>query len=93
VNKWTKASYYTWLGGAAILLIMIFLIAYPSNTQAALSERGLEEEKKVGPARPDVSQINMYNRVHRRSNIWMNITNYGYFGNDDAGRSTAYDDP
>ena len=93
MNKWTKASYYTWLGGAAILLIMIFLIAYPSNTQAALSERGLEEEKKVGPARPDVSQINMYNRVHRRSNIWMNITNYGYFGNDEAGRNTADDDP
>ncbi len=93
MNKWTLASNYGWLSGAVMLIILVFLIAYPSNTQAALSEPGLEDEKKIGPVRPDVSQINMYNRVHRRSNIWMNITNYGYFGNSGAGQRDADDDP
>ena len=29
----------------------------------------------------DVSNPNTQNRVHRRSNMWMNITNWGFFGN------------
>ncbi len=48
--------------------------------------------KRVGPERVDVAQLNQMNRVHRRSNIWMNITNYGFFGND--GETTGgMDDP
>ena len=31
----------------------------------------------------------VFNRVHRKSNMWMNITNWGYFGNDQDGM----DDP
>ena len=49
--------------------------------------------KQVGPVRTSVSQINSYNRVHRRSNIWMNITNWGFFGNGGESELDAMDDP
>ena len=39
-----------------------------------------------GPMRPDpphiaVANPNVQNRVHRRGNIWINMTNWGFFGN------------
>ena len=48
--------------------------------------------------KPDASRIhvanpNAANRVHRKSNIWMNITNWGYFGNNAPSRPEAMDDP
>ena len=35
----------------------------------------------------------VYNRVHRKSNMWMNITNWGYFGNSAPGANDAQEDP
>lgn len=48
---------------------------------------------KIGPVRTDVSQINVMNRVHRRSNIWINIANKGYFGNSEESSREAVKDP
>lgn len=52
-----------------------------------------EEGKRVGPERPDLAAINKMNRVSKRSNIWMNFTNHGYFGNNslNSGSSTDQD--
>lgn len=63
----------------------------PLDGKGALDNAPPEPVK--GPVRTDVSQINSYNRVHRRSNIWMNITNWGFFGNNGEGQRDAMDDP
>jgi len=48
-----------------------------------------------GPIRGrlDVSNPSDGNRVHNAGKMWMNITNYGYFGNDGPAQSSALDDP
>ena len=80
---------------AVLLAILVGLSLTPETLQAAFGIYGEEDQKddKTGPVRTDVSQINAYNRVHRRSNIWINISNYGFFGNNSQGRSDANDDP
>lgn len=80
---------------AVLLAILVGLSLTPETLQAAFGVYGEEDQKddKTGPVRTDVSQINAYNRVHRRSNIWINISNYGFFGNNSQGRSDANDDP
>jgi len=40
-----------------------------------------------------VANPNVFNRVHRKSNMWMNITNWGFFGNYSPGDSRAMEDP
>ncbi len=74
----------------------LLLIAMPvlfGGTQARSLE-GLDRPVgKGGPLRTDLAQVNAYNRVHRRSNIWVNITNWGYFGNSGENRRDAMDDP
>ena len=49
------------------------------------------DEQTTGPVNPnygketgrqaEVANPNVQNRVHRRSNMWMNVTNWGFFGN------------
>lgn len=55
------------------------------------------QEYRPGPVRPEfrtnVDEIQTENRVHDVGNIWINITNYGYLGNDGEGRDSALDDP
>ena len=41
----------------------------------------------------EVTNPTVENRVHRRSNMWMNITNWGFFGNRKIGTSEAMEDP
>lgn len=80
--------------GAALLTISLTVLPTEKSYAAASSEV-IEERtpEKGGPIRVDLAQINSYNRVHRRSNIWMNITNFGFFGNDGKGIREANDDP
>ena len=64
----------------SLLLILLF-------SAGALAYDG--EETASGPPYADkniyrdldVANPNTQNRVHRRSNMWMNITNWGFFGN------------
>lgn len=47
-----------------------------------------------GPVRTAVANPNMQNRVHNAGRMWMNITNYGYFGNNSPGGYwTPLEDP
>ncbi|MBK8129723.1 MAG: hypothetical protein IPK53_12765 [bacterium] len=48
-----------------------------------------------GPIRGrlDVANPQDENRVHNAGKMWMNVTNYGYFGNDASSQSTALEDP
>jgi len=41
----------------------------------------------------DVANPYMYNRTHRKSNVWLTITNWGYFGNNSPNRTDALEDP
>ncbi len=86
---------FRWGIRAGLILTLVVLLSLPNEAHSALgipaNDNGVEAKK--GPARTDISQINMYNRVHRRSNIWINVTNYGYFGNNDPSRTDANDDP
>lgn len=75
------------------LTLIILLCLLPETSQAAADKPALDDGKRRGPVRTAVSQINKYNRVHRRSNIWMNITNWGYLGNNGEDRPDAVDDP
>ena len=72
-----------------LLLVMLFII--PEQVTAAL---GPELEKpKRGPVRTDLANPNTQNRVHRVGNMWMNIFNWGYFGNYSIWGGLGYEDP
>ncbi len=83
----------TYISAAISLGLMVSLCLMPGRSQAALDEPAVIEGKDRGPVRTSVSQINSYNRIHRRSSIYLNITNWGYFGNDGESRRDAMDDP
>lgn len=72
------------------ILIMVLLLGIDSFSFAANNET-----RTIDPriASPDVFQIQIENRVHRRGNVWMNISNWGRIGNDSPGRQTTMDDP
>ncbi len=63
-----------------------------SITHAEL-ESANEDAPPKGPIRIDLANPNIQNRVHRVGNIWMNITNYGYFGNYSPWGGLGMDDP
>ena len=46
-----------------------------------------------GPMRTAVANPNIQNRVHNAGKMWMNITNYGYFGNSGPAQDEALTDP
>ncbi len=46
-----------------------------------------------GPVRPTVASPNIQNRVHDAGKMWMNITNYGYFGNSGPEQDDALANP
>jgi hypothetical protein len=75
----------------AIVLLIASFLTLPSIIVA-------EEEAPKGPIakgapRIDLASPNIQNRVHRVGNIWMNITNYGYFGNYSIWGGLGMDDP
>ncbi|MDP8229240.1 MAG: hypothetical protein P9M15_07295 [Candidatus Electryoneaceae bacterium] len=76
-------------------ILLIFALIIPMILNASTEEPLPQDTppKQIGPQRTALSSLNRMNRVHRRSNIWMNFTNFGYFGNDGENRSTADDDP
>lgn len=76
---------------AALLAIILVFSLKGAKAEIDAPAPGLG--KNVGPIRTDLAAVNSYNRVHRRSNVWMNITNWGYFGNSGENRNDAMDDP
>ncbi|TKJ42327.1 hypothetical protein CEE37_01205 [candidate division LCP-89 bacterium B3_LCP] len=49
--------------------------------------------QKYQPPETAIANIARYNRVHRKGNIWMNFTNWGFFGNYSNGDPDAMEDP
>jgi hypothetical protein len=82
------------LSGMFVIALMLLIAPLLSDVQAALDVQP-ESKGPKGPERVAISQINQMNRVHKRSNIWMNITNWGYFGNsgENARNPGPMDDP
>ncbi|MDP8239539.1 MAG: hypothetical protein P9X24_10660 [Candidatus Hatepunaea meridiana] len=78
------------LSGIIFFILISFLLLFPLISRAAL-DTPAQEIKPKGPVRTDVSQINKMNRVHRRSNIYLNITNWGFFGNTGENRTRDKD--
>jgi len=79
--------------GGLLLALFAATALQSSDASAAIDKPEPENVKRVGPERTDISQLNRMNRVSRRSNIWMNFTNYGYFGNNSSLDRTGMDDP
>jgi hypothetical protein len=63
---------------STLLILTLLLI----QSKAGFSNIGpMRESQKSSPPRIAVANPNTQNRVHRRGNIWMNMTNWGFFGN------------
>ena len=79
--------------GAIILLIAIaFLIHLAdandldiSNPSPGIGKEGSDQIQVANPA--------VYNRTHRKTNVWLTIYNWGYLGNDSPNASGAAEDP
>ncbi|MFZ5432816.1 MAG: T9SS type A sorting domain-containing protein [Calditrichota bacterium] len=74
-------------------LLCITLAALPILSAMAALEppRGPVRDPHLGTL--DFVRPNSQNRVHRGGNVWMNITNWGYFGNDGPRQDTRSSDP
>ncbi len=76
-----------------IFLATVAFIAFSARLSLAEMEPPPEGNRMKGPVRTDLSAPNTANRVHRVGNIWMNITNWGFFGNYSIWGGLGMDDP
>ena len=83
----------TTLGGFKILHAALLIFFIPTTLFAALEPPQQPESSLKGPVRTDLSNPNIGNRVHRVGNMWMNITNWGFFGNYSIWGGLGMDDP
>ena len=76
----------------ALICLSVFALLLPIDSLA---------DKMGGPARHpknpprgiDVSNIARTNRTHRKGNLWLTVTNWGFFGNFHQSSQDAFDDP
>jgi hypothetical protein len=71
-------------------LVLLIVLFFTLPLWAANSDRG---HTRRGPERIAVANPNVQNRVHRAGELWMNFTNYGYFGNYSIWGGSGMDDP
>jgi hypothetical protein len=76
----------------AIIVSGLLLFGATSILTAELEAPEPDSQSK-GPARTDLTNPNIQNRVHRVGNVWMNITNWGFFGNYSVWGGLGMDDP
>lgn len=50
-------------------------------------------DPKNPPRGVDIANIARTNRTHRKGNMWLTVTNWGFLGNFNKGNSEAFDDP
>jgi hypothetical protein len=73
---------------------LILTIAFSGVLHVVHAKNAPWDPSRVrGPVRTAVANPQIENRVHNAGRMWMNITNYGYFGNDGPSQSTALEDP
>ena len=63
------------------------------STHAWATMRPWDPSQIRGPVKTLVANPNVQNRVHDAGKVWMNITNYGYFGNEGPGQAGTLDNP
>ena len=76
-----------------LLFFLCVLFAFFGYSTVGYSEEMPYSSGKEMARSTDITNPNVQNRVHRRSNMWMNITNWGFFGNRKIGTTEAMDDP
>ncbi len=76
--------------GVCLFAVLLFSLSALASTDEERWENvpGKELLRNVTVANP-----NTQNRTHRKTNVWLTITNWGYFGNNSPGRSDALEDP
>ncbi len=77
---------------SVLLTICLFFVA------SAWGRHAPKPPDYRGPVDPSVRRINVIdidtdNRVHRAGSMWMNITNWGYFGNSSVTNEEQMEDP
>ncbi len=70
--------------------ILIGFVLLAANA-GARDDRSIVE--KYQPGTIATSNINRYNRTHRKGNVWLTITNWGFFGNYGPTDPDAMEDP
>ena len=73
--------------------IIVCLIVMIANNPAVAALGPPILDKYRGPVRTALANPNTQNRVHRVGNMWMNFTNWGYFGNYSTWGNLGMDDP
>lgn len=78
-----------------IEILLLLFLSFPESSFSALDKPDprFEKLKGGGPVRLDLANPNSQNRVHRVGNIWMNFTNWGFFGNFSPWGGLGMDDP
>jgi hypothetical protein len=82
---------YLVFAGCNAIWVGLLILLISGQTFSALGPE--PEKKRVGPERVALANPNIQNRVHRVGNIWMNFTNWGYFGNYSPWGGLGMDDP
>ncbi len=82
-----------WKIYSSFLPSLVLIGLFVSIGHAALGP--FDASRDRGPVRRtlDIADPEDENRVHNAGKMWMNITNYGYFGNDGPSQSDALTDP
>lgn len=76
------------------LQVLLTLFVVISLTQMAWAKMApYDPNRDRGPVRPYVADVQTENRVHDQGKMWMNITNYGYFGNEGPGQDGTLRNP
>ncbi len=83
-----KKQKHTRIRGCSISLFLFIIV---SGLQPLWAADGPPVGR--GPVRPAIANPNIQNRVHRAGELWMNFTNYGYFGNYSIWGGQGMDDP
>ena len=74
--------------------IIILVLLFSLTSLAATEEPGMVSVPGKDFIRQTaVSNPNTYNRTHRKTNVWLTVTNWGYIGNNSPSRSDALEDP
>jgi hypothetical protein len=71
--------------------VILFAVMIPLSTLfAAMSEEcgPVRQRGTLDPANPRIENL-----VHRIGNVWMNVTNRGYYGNNGPAQQGTFTDP
>lgn len=77
----------------SVTLLLTAALAALYVLPAAADVAPYDPSRDRGPVSPQFARPNAMNRVHDKGKMWMNFTNYGYFGNSGPTQSDRLLDP